>query len=161
MQNHWVLVVFDLPSRTISIFNPLASVPMEAQCSRARDIGEVLLKAPGVQDSYKPWNHPELCTTPQQGNTVDCGIYVIAVALLVMAGSEPMPTSINSRVWRKLLASSLNERSHEELKFRISQLFADILPSSMLTATNGLQSLDRLNMDITFTVGHRLRTPLM
>ncbi|KAK7531859.1 hypothetical protein JOL62DRAFT_391865 [Phyllosticta paracitricarpa] len=102
-QSHWILPSMDLDTQHIQIFDSLY-----LQGAPYPTIGHAMLRACGIHTcSQKAFFARD---SPQQEGSADCGVFVLAECLYLLA-RRTVPKAINAKVWRRILQIFLTEEA--------------------------------------------------
>ncbi|KAL9127436.1 MAG: hypothetical protein Q9217_003688 [Psora testacea] len=114
--DHWILIVVDVPIRTISYYNSLPGYDLDSCCefvkTQMKRVGEK------IGQDYSTWNPSIEASSHQQGNSSDCGIYLLENARRLSQGEVVNGAPIEADSLRifyaeLLLARSLYEASEQ------------------------------------------------
>lgn len=97
LEDHWTLAVMNVRYGMVEFFDPQSTAAHTAGAKRLmNDFCERRLQP------RREWAFHE-CLTPQQNNTWDCAVHVLAISFFLVA-SMRLPPTIDGSTWRRLLS---------------------------------------------------------
>jgi Ulp1 protease family, C-terminal catalytic domain len=117
---HWVLLVYDLKTRTFSVLDSLTSY---SDVNDFKKLGEFSariakrLQRPGqvAQVDNEPWTFKRYERVEQQQDGVSCGVHLLVNALSVVSRGRPHDKPIISNVWRLIFSRLFSEAADSDL----------------------------------------------
>lgn len=95
---HWIMVVVDLESGKVDVFDPLQGhIPHREVSTIVQAFLAYLHKHDKCCDLSWKVSSLNVC---QQSNTFDCGLCILVIALCLV-GQHPFPTKVHSLCWRQ------------------------------------------------------------
>ena len=112
LERHWALTWLDLTGLQIYYYNSVTKPDSELNPNHAQ-VSDRISKFAQQLFGIENWTFKRV-PGPEQSNSFDCGIHVIAIAFCVLAGS-PIPSSLNGPLYRTILKSMLLGASQDLL----------------------------------------------
>jgi len=124
--NHWILIVVNIPDRTIACYDSIATNNNKVHIDRILQYLQAKVVPPllagtasqgvGVtRGAPTPWKRTSPRDAPRQDNGYDCGVFVCASAAQLMRGEKPSMTG-QARLYWQLMALELSQgRLREDL----------------------------------------------
>ena len=112
LERHWALTWLDLTGSQIYYYNSVTKPDSKVNPNHAQ-VSDRITKFAQQLFGIENWTFKRV-HGPEQSNSCDCGIHVIAIAFCVLAGS-PIPSSLNGALYRTIIKSMLLGASQDAL----------------------------------------------